>query len=75
MRRELQIENDKLGLLIQRLTRHRFGRRSEQLTAGLLQFGLEDLEPTQAAIQAGQDAAEPPAAAGGRSMAACRLER
>ena len=28
---ELHAENDKLRLLIQRLTRHPFGRRSEQL--------------------------------------------
>ncbi len=32
MLRELHAENDKLRLLIQRLTRHQFGRRSEQLT-------------------------------------------
>ena len=54
---ELHAENDKLRLLIQRLTRHQFGRRSEQLTAGQLQFGLEDLEQTVAENQAGQDAA------------------
>ena len=29
---ELHAENDKLRMLIQRLLRHRFGRRSEQLT-------------------------------------------
>ena len=29
---ELHAENDKLRLLIQRLTRHQFGRRSEQLS-------------------------------------------
>jgi hypothetical protein len=33
--RELYAENDKLRLLIQRLTRHQFGRRSEQLTVEL----------------------------------------
>src|SRR5580704_9552958 len=55
---ELHAENDKLRLLIQRLTRHQFGRRSEQLTADQLQFGLEDLEQTIAENQAGQDAAE-----------------
>ena len=38
----LHAENDKLRLLIQRLTRHQFGRRSEQLTPDQLQFGLED---------------------------------
>ena len=34
---ELHAENDKLRLLIQRLTRHQFGRRSEQLTEEQLQ--------------------------------------
>ena len=56
---ELHAENDKLRLLIQRLTRHQFGRRSEQLSADQLQFGLEDLEQTIAANQAAQDAATP----------------
>jgi transposase len=55
---ELHAENDKLRLLIQRLTRQQFGRRSEQLTTDQLQFGLEDLEQTIAENQAGQDAAE-----------------
>ena len=54
---ELHAENDKLRLLIQRLMRHQFGRRSEQLSAGQLQFGLEELEQTIAANQAAQDAA------------------
>jgi transposase len=63
MLRELYAENDKLRLLIQRLTRHQFGRRSEQLTAEQLQFGLEDQEQTIAERQAAQDAAEP---SGGR---------
>ena len=49
----MHAENDKLRLLIQRLTRHQFGRRSEQLTAEQLQFGLEDLEQTVAENQAG----------------------
>jgi len=62
MLRELHAENDKLRLLIQRLTRHQFGRRSEQLSAEQLQFGLEDQEQTVAAHQAAQEAAE--AAAG-----------
>jgi hypothetical protein len=35
---ELNAENDKLRLLIQRLTRQQFGRRSEQLIGGQLQF-------------------------------------
>ena len=56
MLRELHAENDKLRLLIQRLARHQFGRRSEQLTADQLQFGLEDLEQTAAEHQAAQDA-------------------
>jgi transposase len=30
--RELHAENDKLRLLVQRLMRHQFGRRSEQLS-------------------------------------------
>ena len=58
MLRELHAENDKLRLLIRRLTRHQFGRRSEQLTDEQLQLGLEDLEQTVAERQAGQDAAE-----------------
>lgn len=41
---ELHAENDKLRLLIQRLRRHQFGRRSEQLDGDQLQFGLEDFE-------------------------------
>jgi transposase len=55
---ELHAENDKLRMLIQRLLRHRFGRRSGKLTDDQLQFGLEDLEQTIAENQAGQDAAE-----------------
>jgi transposase len=59
MLRELHAENDKLRLLIQRFTRHQFGRRSEQLTPEQLQFGLEDQEQTVAEHQAAQDAADP----------------
>ena len=55
---ELHAENDKLRMLIKRLLRHRFGRRSEQLGADQLQFGLEDLEQTVAANQASQEAAD-----------------
>ena len=51
-------ENDKLRLLIQRLTRHQFGRRSEQLDADQFQLGLEDIEQTIAENEAAQDAAE-----------------
>ena len=53
---ELHAENDKLRLLIQRLTRHQFGRRSEQLGPDQLQLGLEDLEQAIAANQAAQEA-------------------
>jgi transposase len=52
---EMNAENDKLRLLIQRLVRHQFGRRSEQLSAEQLQLGLEDLEQTVAANQAAQE--------------------
>jgi len=51
----LHAENDKLRLLIQRLTRHQFGRRSEQLSPDQLQLGLEALEQAVAANQAAQD--------------------
>ncbi|HEY5311350.1 MAG TPA: IS66 family transposase, partial [Pirellulales bacterium] len=54
---ELHAENDKLRLLIQRLMRHQFGRRSEQLSVDQLQLGLEELEQAIAANQAAQDAA------------------
>ena len=56
---ELQAQNDKLALLIRRLVRHQFGRRSEQLTADQLQLGLEDLEQTIGANQAAQEVAAP----------------
>ncbi len=57
---ELHAENDKLRLLIQKLSRHQFGRRSEQLSPDQLQFGLEDLEQSVGENQAGQDAAASP---------------
>ena len=53
----LQAENDKLRLLIQRLLRQQFGRRSEQLSPDQLQLGLEDLEQAVAENQAAQEAA------------------
>jgi transposase len=59
MLRELYAENDKLRLLIERLTRHQFGRRSEQLTVDQLQLGLEDQEQTVAEHEASQDATAP----------------
>ena len=51
---ELQAENEKLWLLIQRLLRHRFGPRSEQLDLDQLQLGLEDEEQGAAEIEAAQ---------------------
>jgi transposase len=45
-------EIDKLHLLIKRLLRQQFGRRSEQLSADQLQLALEDLEQTAAANEA-----------------------
>ena len=51
-------EIDKLHLLIKRLLRQQFGRRSEQLSADQLQLALEDLEQTIAAHEAAQDTAE-----------------
>jgi transposase len=54
-----EAEIDKLQRLIQRLLRHQFGRRSEQLSPNQLQLGLEDLEQSLAANQAAQDAADP----------------
>jgi hypothetical protein len=54
-------EIDKLHLLIKRLLRHQFGRRSEQLNPDQLLLGIEDLEQTVAERQAGQDAADPAA--------------
>ena len=71
MLHELHAENDKLRLLIQRLTRHQFGRRSEQLTEEQLQLGLEDLEQTSAEQQARQD----DAAAGGDRKARPNADR
>ena len=50
-------EIDKLQLLIKRLLRQQFGRRSEQLSAEQLQLALEDLQQTVAANEAAQDPA------------------
>jgi hypothetical protein len=55
--RQRDAEIDKLHLLIKRLLRQQFGRRSEQLGADQLQLALEDLEQTVAANEAAQDAA------------------
>ncbi len=54
---EREAENDRLRLLIQRLLRNRFGRRSEQLSPDQLQFALEDLEQSIAEGEAAQEAA------------------
>jgi transposase len=70
MLRDLYAENDKLRLLIDRLTRHQFGRRSEQLAVEQLQLGLEDQEQTIAEHQAAQDAAEPADRSKARSSSA-----
>jgi transposase len=56
---ELQAENEKLWLLVQRLLRHRFGPRSEKLDLDQLQLGLEDEEQAAAESEAAKDAAEP----------------
>src|SRR5918993_6117176 len=51
-----QAEIEELRLLIRRLQRGRFGRRSERLDPDQLQLGLEDLEQTAAAAEAAQEA-------------------
>ena len=56
---ELQAENEKLLLLIQRLLRHRFGPRSEKLDLDQLQLVLEDEEQGAAEGEAAEEAAEP----------------
>jgi transposase len=55
---ELQAENEKLLLMIQRLLRHRYGPRSEKLTLDQLRLILEDTEQGEAESQAAEDAAE-----------------
>ena len=69
---ELHAEHAKLRLLIKRLLRHQFGRRSEQLSPDQLQLVLEDLEQTIAANQAGQEALAPRAICKPRSEPAAR---
>ena len=71
MLRELYAENDKLRLLIDRLTRHQFGRSSEQLVVEQLQFGLEDQEQTVAEHRAAQEAAERTDGAKARPHSGC----
>src|SRR3954451_10056115 len=50
-----QVEIEKLRLLIRRLQRGQFGRRSEKLPPDQLQLGLEDLEQAAAAAEAAQE--------------------
>src|SRR5690348_2526863 len=50
-----QAEIEKLRLLIRRLQRGQFGRRSEKLDPDQLQLGLEDLEQAAAAAEAAQE--------------------
>src|SRR5829696_8258231 len=52
-----QAEIEKLRLLIRRLQRGQFGRRSERLDPDQLQLGLEDLEQTAAAAEATKEEA------------------
>jgi transposase len=72
-----QAEIEKLRLLIRRLQRSRFGRRSERLEPAQLQLGLEDLEQAMAAAEAAQEEAaarssppRPPRAARRRNLGA-----
>ena len=53
---ELTVENDKLRALIQKLLRHRFGRRSEQLSPDQLKLAIEDIEQEIAGREAAEDA-------------------
>ncbi len=55
---ELTEENDRLRVLIQKLLRHRFGRRSEQLSPDQLKLAIEDIEQEIAEHDAAEDAAE-----------------
>src|SRR5215218_2253223 len=66
-----QAEIEKLRLLIRRLQRGQFGRRSEKLDPDQLQLGLEDLEQTVAAAEAAQETA----AARSGTPRTVRLER
>jgi len=56
---ELQTENEKLRLVIQRLLRYRYGPRSEKLDLDQLQLALEDDEQVAAESEAARDTAEP----------------
>ena len=56
---DLLAENDKLRLLIQRLSRHQLGSRSEQLSPDQLQIELGTADPAGAGQQAEADTAMP----------------
>jgi transposase len=56
---DLLAENDKLRLLIQRLSRHQFGSRSEQLSPDQLQIELGTTDPAGAGQRAEADTAMP----------------
>jgi transposase len=51
---ELLAENEKMWQLIQRMLRHRFGPRSEQIDLDQLQLALEDQEQDAAEHEAGR---------------------
>jgi transposase len=55
---ELTAEIEKLQAVIHKLLRHRFGRRSEQLSPDQLNLAIEDLEQEAAERAAAKDAAE-----------------
>ena len=55
---ELTVENDKLRALLHKLMRHRFGRRSEQLSPDQLKLVIEDVEQEIAERDAAEEAAE-----------------
>jgi len=55
---ELTAEIEKLQAVIQKLLRHRFGRRSEQLSPDQLMLAMEDLEQEAAEQESAKDAAE-----------------
>ena len=55
---ELTAEIEKLQSLINKLLRHRFGRRSEQLSPDQLSLAMEDIEQEIAEKAAADDAAE-----------------
>ena len=56
---QAQTEIQRLRLIIQRLQRHQFGRRSERIDGDQLQLGLEDLEVDTAEIESRLPARSP----------------